>query len=243
MTAVEEFLLAISMIFSRVLPLFLFIPVFSSSILANTIVRGAFIVVFCLPMTGIVHIPEEGINSPINTMIHEFIIGLFIAVPAALPFWISNTIGEVIDNQRGATLSNSIDPSVGVESSPFSSFFLFYTNVLFLTSPAVLMLIKAVYDSYKEFPFSQQIDIYAFDYDLIWGLVDKSLLAGIIFVLPVLFFMFLTEVFLGILSRFSPQMNSFSLSLTIKSFIGISVLFIYFQIKYAEFIMRYFYNG
>ncbi|MCP4884806.1 MAG: EscT/YscT/HrcT family type III secretion system export apparatus protein [Flavobacteriales bacterium] len=225
---------------SRVLPIFLFIPFFSNTTLANMTIRGTFIVIFCMPLTGAITLPEEGIDTPFISMFYEFIVGLFIAIPAALPFWISNTIGEVIDNQRGATLSNSIDPSVGVESSPFSSFFLFYTNVLYLTSPGILLLIQSIYMSYETFPFSQQFDILTMNYDLIYSLIDTSLISGVIFVLPVLFFMFLTEVFLGILSRFSPQMNTFSLSLTIKSFIGISVLFVYFETKYMDYIMRYF---
>ncbi len=231
---------ALAIIFCRILPLFLIIPVFTSSILSNMTVRGTFILIFSLPMTTILHIPDAGFESPYEMLFNEFVIGLFIAIPAAVPFWIANSIGEMIDNQRGATLSNSIDPSIGVEASPLSTFFLYFTNVLFLTSPGILLLIQSVYDSYKTFPFSEKIDILSLDYDLLFTLIDKSLLAGIIFTLPILLFMFITEVFLGILSRFSPQMNSFSLSLTVKSFIGISVLFLYFSKIYPNYIMGFF---
>lgn len=236
----EHFLFAIAIIFCRILPIFLIIPVFTSSILSNMTVRGTFILVFSLPMTTILHIPSEEFSLPIDMLMNEFIIGLFIAIPAAVPFWIANSIGEMIDNQRGATLSNSIDPSIGVEASPLSTFFLYFTNVIFLTSPGILMLIQSVYDSYKTFPFSENLDILSLDFELLYPLIDKSLLAGVIFTLPVLLFMFITEVFLGVLSRFSPQMNSFSLSLTVKSFIGISILFLYFSKIYPNYIMGFF---
>lgn len=235
-----DFLQSIVITFFRVLPVFLFVPVFSSASISNGYVRSAFIFVFCFPLTQILHIDDDINRNILEVFFYEFLIGLFLAIPAALPFWIANAIGEIIDNQRGATISNTIDPSVGVESSPLSSFFLFVTNVLFLISPGVLFLIKSVYDSYKIFPYAVQYDFYSLDFDTIYSLMDLSLLAGIIFVLPILATMFLTEVFLGILSRFSPQMNTFSLSLTVKSFIGIGTLFLYFSKSFPSFIMGYF---
>ena len=238
--SVFDFLQSIVLIFFRVLPIFLFVPVFSSSTISNQYLRGTFIFLFCLPMIDVIHVAPNLDYNILQVFCLEFIIGLFIAIPAALPFWIANVIGEIIDNQRGATISNTIDPSVGVESSPLSSFFLFITNVLFLISPGILILIKSIADSYYIFPFAKKYDLLSLNFDMIYSLLDKSLLAGIFFVLPVLATMFITEVFLGILSRFSPQMNTFSLSLTIKSFIGIGTLFIYFSQLYPSYIMGYF---
>lgn len=237
-----DFLQSISIIFSRVLPIFLFVPVFSSSSISNAYLRSAFIFVFCLPLTEVIHIDKSVDRNILEVYFFEFLIGMFIAIPASLPFWIANVMGEVIDNQRGATLSNSIDPSVGVESSPLSTFFLFLTNVIFLISPGILILIKTVNDSYIAFPYAQKFDFYSFDFTSIYLLIDKSILAGVIFILPVLATMSLTEIFLGILSRYSPQMNTFSLSLTVKSFIGIGTLFFYFSKTYPDFIMEYFLN-
>lgn len=191
-------------------------------------------------MINVLHIDEEIKKSILEVFFYEFMIGLFLAIPAALPFWIANVIGEIIDNQRGATISNTIDPSIGVESSPLSSFFLYITNVLFLISPGVLILIKSISNSYIIFPYAEKYDFFSLKFNMIFSLIDKSLLAGILFVLPILSTMFLTEVFLGVLSRFSPQMNTFSLSLTVKSFIGIGTLFLYFSQSFPQFIMEFF---
>lgn len=235
-----EFLQSIVVTFFRVLPVLLFVPVFSSSSISNSYVRAAFVLIFCLPLTRVLYIDDSIQRNIFEVFFYEFLIGLFIAIPAALPFWIANVIGEIIDNQRGATISNTIDPSVGVESSPLSTFFLFMTNVLFLISPGILLLIKSLNDSYLIFPYAQKFDFHSLNFNFIYSLLDKSLFAGIIFVLPVLASMFITEVFLGILSRFSPQMNTFSLSLTVKSFIGIGTLFLYFSKTYTDFIIGYF---
>lgn len=235
-----DFFQSIALIFCRVLPVFLFVPIFSSATISNSYVRSAFIFVFCFPMLEVLHIDENIKRNMLEIIFYEFLVGLFIAIPAALPFWIANIIGEIIDNQRGATISNTIDPSIGVESSPLSSFFLFITNVLFLISPGVLILIKSISNTYIVFPFSTKYDFFSLEFDVIFSLIDKSFMAGILFVLPILATMFLTEVFLGVLSRFSPQMNTFSLSLTIKSFIGIGTLFLYFSKSFPPFIMGFF---
>ncbi|HDD9144882.1 TPA: flagellar biosynthetic protein FliR [Escherichia coli] len=50
----------------------------------------------------------------------EIIIGLFIACLLSSPFWIFLAIGSFIDNQRGATLSSTLDPATGVDTSEFS---------------------------------------------------------------------------------------------------------------------------
>ena len=235
-----DFLTGIAVIFFRVMPVFLFVPVFSASTISNRFVRSSFMLIFCIPFLNVLTIPEVIHRNFLEVLFYETVIGLFIAIPIALPFYIANAIGEIIDNQRGATLSNTIDPSVGVESSPMAIFFSFITNVLFLLSPGVLLLVQSINDSYALFPYAVKYDLLSMNIESIYSVMDKSLLAGTFFVLPVLIIMFLSEVFLGILSRFSPQMNSFSLSLTIKSFIGITILFIYFQKVYPSFIIERF---
>ncbi|MGL4734765.1 MAG: type III secretion system export apparatus subunit SctT [Enterovibrio sp.] len=235
-----DLFVGIATIYLRVLPVFLLVPVFSSSTISNRYVRGSFTFIFCMPFLDVLVIPDIVKYGAMELFLSEVIIGLLIALPTALPFYIATAIGELIDNQRGATLSNSIDPSVGVESSPLSSFFIYITNVLFLTSPGILLLIHSINDSYVKFPYGEVRNLLADNMDSILQIADKSLMAGVYFVLPVLLIMFLTEVFLGVLSRFSPQMNSFSLSLTVKSIIGIGMLFTYFYKIYPDYIQEYF---
>jgi len=45
---------------------------------------------------------------------------------------------------------------------------------------------------------------------------------------PVIIVFLLSELLLGMLARFSPQLNSFSLALTVKSLIGFLLLLLYF---------------
>lgn len=54
-------------------------------------------------------------------------------------------------------------------------------------------------------------------------------LKGVILAAPIIVTLFITEVALGLYSRFCPQLNAFSLSLAIKSIIAFIVFLLYFQ--------------
>uniref|UniRef100_UPI0030C763CD flagellar biosynthetic protein FliR n=1 Tax=Escherichia coli TaxID=562 RepID=UPI0030C763CD len=49
---------------------------------------------------------------------------------------------------------------------------------------------------------------------------------------PIMIVLLLSEVLLGVLSRFAPQMNAFSVSLTIKSMLAMFIVFICFSAVY-----------
>lgn len=88
------------------------------------------------------------------------------------------------------------------------------------------MLLQAIAASYQHVPlgtFAAHFNWYALG-EWLNNLVGKSL----VLCSPVLVVMFLCEIALGVYSRFCPQLNAFSLSLTIKSIIAFSVLIVYF---------------
>ncbi|XLM19521.1 flagellar biosynthetic protein FliR, partial [Chromobacterium piscinae] len=50
----------------------------------------------------------------------------------AWPFWAFHALGSVIDNQRGATLSSSIDPANGVDTSEMANLFNLFSAAVYL---------------------------------------------------------------------------------------------------------------
>ena len=67
-------------------------------------------------------------------------------------------------------------------------------------------------------------------YELLDGLVGHAIAISA----PVVAALFLSEMVLGLLSRFAPQVNAFALSLTIKSVIAFAILLIYFSATLPE---------
>ncbi|SUC25232.1 type III secretion system protein SpaR [Providencia rustigianii] len=59
--------------------------------------------------------------------------------------------------------------------------------------------------------------------------LNKAVVNGVILTAPIIVTLFISEVALGLYSRFCPQLNAFSLSLAIKSIIAFIVFLLYFQ--------------
>lgn len=91
-------------------------------------------------------------------LLKEIIIGLMIAIFIALPFCVLQITGNIIDNQRGATLSSSIDPINGVDTSELANFFNLFAVTLYLANGGVIAILE-IYDySYRLWlPFSMEL--------------------------------------------------------------------------------------
>lgn len=70
------------------------------------------------------------------------------------------------------------------------------------------------------------------------GLLDPLLSKTLIISAPVVATLLLTEALLGLLARFAPQMNAFSVSLTVKGAIALLVLILYFGAHLPDEILR-----
>lgn len=70
------------------------------------------------------------------------------------------------------------------------------------------------------------------------GLLDPLISKTLIISAPVVATLLLTEALLGLLARFAPQMNAFSVSLTVKGAIALVVLLLYFSAHLPDEILR-----
>lgn len=70
------------------------------------------------------------------------------------------------------------------------------------------------------------------------GLLDPLISKTLIISAPVVATLLLSEALLGLLARFAPQMNAFSVSLTVKGAIALLVLILYFGAHAPDEILR-----
>ncbi len=212
---------------ARIMPVFIMLPFLNSSVINNTIRFPTAL------LLGLVLWPTINQNSLSITgleyfalVLKESFIGLFLSCLINIPFWVLHAAGCIIDNQRGATISSSIDPLSGVDTSELANFFNLFCAVIFLFSGGLLATFEVIHKSYQLFePFSSDLP----DIKVIFSLITFSITQSIKIASPLIAIFLLTEALLGLLSRFAPQMNVFSLALTVKSFIGFFVLLLYFS--------------
>lgn len=211
---------------ARIMPVFLLLPFLSSNIVsANIRLPVAIFIGASLWPYSLERLPVADINFW-GVLGQELMIGLVLGILFALPFWIMHGIGCVIDHQRGATVSSTFDPMSGVDTSELANLFNLFAGALFLAGGGMLLMMETFQQSYQ---LCDPLQSCSPALKPLLGVVGQMMARIMVLASPVLVCLLLSEVILGLLSRFAPQMNAFSISLTIKSVIAFVVLILYFS--------------
>jgi type III secretion protein T len=158
----------------------------------------------------------------------EAFLGFLIGFFAAIPFWIAENVGNLIDNQRGATMGEVYSPLNGSQVSTFGIFFSQIASTLFFVGGVVFVFIGALYTSYGIWPvFAEGLEMANEAPLVMLGSFDDMLRTTVVISAPVIMVMFLATLGLGFVNRTAPQLNVFFLSMPVKSALGIAFLVIY----------------
>ncbi|EKT60898.1 type III secretion system export apparatus subunit SctT [Providencia sneebia] len=227
--SLQEILFTLVIAWGRIAPVLFFLPFLSNKLLNNGIIKNCITIYFILGLWPTIseHKMQWEIVTVIESLLYELVIGIVISLMLALPFMIANIIVEIIDTQRGETISSIIDPTIGTEASQFSVFISYIICVVFLSQDGLLVLVNIFYKSYQLLPFA--VGFSQFNSLLLGEWINQMVIKGIILAIPILITLFISEVALGLYSRFCPQLNTFSLSLSIKSISAFIVFLLYFK--------------
>lgn len=161
-------------------------------------------------------------------IIKEVFIGMVLGFMAAVPFWIFEAVGFVVDNQRGASLGAIINPATGNDSSPLGVLFNQAFMVFFLVSGGFNLMLTMLYDSFRIWdvwewtPALRRESI-----PLMLDQLTRFARMVLLFAAPAIVAMFLAELGLALISRFAPQLQVFFLAMPIKSALALLVLVLY----------------
>lgn len=225
-STIFHFMTVTSLGYLRIAPIFFLLPFLNTGSLPSVVRMPA---IAFLSFT-LVPVPENALKDLNEVMLvlvifKEVIIGLSLGCILSFPFWVYHAIGSFIDNQRGATLSSTLDPTSGVDTSELAKFLNMLSVVIYLEQDGLLHLVRAIYSSYILNP--------VFEYklpDLLYflGYLTNLMSSTIMISSPVIAVMLGSEVFLGVLSRYASQLNAFSVSMTIKSGLAFLIMIIYY---------------
>ncbi|AMB88002.1 type III secretion system protein SpaR [Pseudomonas agarici] len=222
----HTWLAAAIMAFARLAPIFFMLPFLNSSVLTGA-PRQAVILLVALGFWPSVGLPLPALDSLafFGLLLREAGIGVLLGSLLCWPFWVLHGMGNLIDNQRGAMLSNTVDPANGVDTSELANFLQLFAAAVYLEGGGMLLMVETVARSYQLCPPTSACEIsLAALLPLLDALVGKILVISA----PVVAALLISEALLGLLSRYAPQMNAFSVSLTVKSLVALMVLMVYF---------------
>jgi len=237
--ALREAIIVFGFSLPRLLTAFMMLPVFASQVMSGLVRNGvaASLVLFIWPVVAN-DAPSEGLDGLTASalLLKEVMIGFLIGFGAAVLFWAIESAGYFIDNQRGATMASSIDPLTGSQTSPFGILFVQAITVMFFASGGFAVFLGALYGSYQLWPvfsFFPSMGPEGISYFL--SVADRILSLAVLFAAPVVIAMFLSELALGLISRFAPQLNVFFLAMPVKSAVGLLVLILYIGLMLRDF--------
>jgi len=225
----QDRLSTIALMYARILPIFLLVPFFNNSAISNILVRNSIILFLIIGLW-----PSLETALPLSNMLlidigalifKEGLIGLSLGVTLALPFWIFSAVGAYIDVARGASMGSLIDPTSGQESTEAANYINFCVVVTYLELGGMRYFLETLSQSYQIISITQGFTI---NLEGVTAFLGQIITQGFILAAPILLMLLLTECLLGLFSRFTPQLNAFSISLTIKSVIAFFILSMYF---------------
>ena len=225
---VKGFLSALGLVQARLIPLFLLAPFMSKSMVPRTIAFGfaAGLGLMVTPLLTTYQMPT-GLDL-LMLLTKEAIVGMVLGYLVAIPFWMMEAVGFIVDNQRGASMSATLNPMTGHDSSPLGMMIGFGFITFFFVSGGLQVVLGLIYDSYRlwhpyEFWPKWSLDAA----ELLMAQLNRFMLSSLLLAAPVLIAMFLSELGLALVSRFAPQLQVFFLAMPIKSALGIFVMILY----------------
>ncbi|HSI84639.1 MAG: type III secretion system export apparatus subunit SctT [Candidatus Methylacidiphilales bacterium] len=228
---IRDYLFTVSICMVRMGAILSIVPILSQSLVQGT-ARNAVILAFTFLLVPMVlpTIPPGGLSSIelLKVVVKEAALGMMMGFIAGMPFWLAQSIGFMVDNQRGSSMASIFDPMAGEETSPLGSLMTKVSAVLFFTTGAFTTFLGIIYDTYKVWPvfsFFPQFNS-AFP-GFFLSLMDRLSSLTLVVAAPMIFVMFLTDLGLGMMNRFAPQLNVFFLSMPIKSALGIFIMILY----------------
>ncbi|MBT2339708.1 MULTISPECIES: type III secretion system export apparatus subunit SctT [Pseudomonas] len=221
---------------ARLAPIFFMLPFLNSSVLTG-VPRQAVIVLVALGFWAYVGVPTPALDSLafLGLMLREAAIGVLLGVLLCWPFWVVHAMGNLIDNQRGAMLSSTVDPANGVDTSELANFLQLFAAAVYLEGGGLLLMLETVAHSYR---LCAPANDCAMHLSAIHPLLDALVSKTLVISAPVVATLLISEALLGLLSRYAPQMNAFSVSLTVKSLVALVVLMLYFGVHLPDEVLR-----
>ncbi|MFD0669024.1 type III secretion system export apparatus subunit SctT [Ramlibacter sp. MAHUQ-53] len=227
----KAFLVALAYSQPRILGMFIAIPIFGRAQLPGMLRLGvaagfgALVAPTLMPQ-----VTSAGPDGAVVFLIlvKEAIVGFILGFMVAIPFWVFEAIGFLIDNQRGASIAASLNPLTGNDSSPLGILFNQAFIVFFFVSGGFLLLLEVMYESFRLWNvFSWAPVLHEGAAPFFLEQLMRIVRTALVLSAPAIVAMFLSEMGLALVSRFVPQLQVFFMAMPIKSALALLVLILY----------------
>lgn len=228
----KSWLLALGLSQPRILSMFIALPLFNAQLVPG-LLRFGLAGALGLMTVPLLHAQLASLDLASPAMwallvTKEVFIGFVLGFLAAIPFWTFEAVGFLIDNQRGASISATLNPLTGNDSSPMGILMNQAFIVFFLVSGGFSLLLGGLYDSFQLWSVTDWTpQLRPESAPLMLEQLDRLVRMALLLAAPAVVAMFLAELGLALVSRFAPQLQVFFVAMPVKSGLAVLILVLY----------------
>lgn len=219
-------------------------PIFTRFGLQQGLIRSTILLAFAMPVLPGLYIDLAGAPTPNTAEIallvaKEIVIGLILSLVLGIPLWAVAAAGDIIDMQRGAIMSEMVDPGSGDATTPTGTLFFLMAALLLVSNGWFTeVLLASLYGTYEVWPVLAPLP--SFEPDAAWRALDilqRLAETSLTLAMPIVGAILLAEFTLALALKYTQQINAMILAMSVKQIIFIMLLPVYFAS------MMYFVSG
>lgn len=164
-------------------------------------------------------------------ILKEAALGILLGVLLAMPFWMFESVGALLDNQRGALAGGQLNPSLGPDATPLGHLFKQLVIYLLIVVLGLSVLTQVIWDSYLIWPATAWLPIPAVNgFSIFLGILGDTFTHMMLYVAPFIAVLLFLEFGIALLGVYSQQLQVSTLAPPVKCLAGIGILLLYFAL-------------
>ena len=161
----------------------------------------------------------------------EAALGCVLGVLLSMPFWMIESVGALLDNQRGALAGGQLNPSLGPDATPVGHLFKQLAIFLLMVSLGLGTLTQVIWDSYLIWPPTVWFPLPAANgFSVFVELLGDTFTHMMLYAAPFIAVLLLLEFGVALLGVYSQQLQVSTLAPPIKCLAGIGIFLLYFPL-------------
>ena len=223
----HEYIITCLLLFTRIFASLSASTLFSKQILPS-IARASISLVFALTY-GMYFYNDNFSNLSglflVILIFKEIVCGYLLGVLISLPFMLVQSCGNIIDGQRGAQISSTIDPLTNTTSPIASKLLLQIFIMYFVCLNGLTLVLNIIFKSLTIVKINELIPVsLIYDYQKYIDFFSTYTTDSVLFVFPIVIVTILIDLVLGIIGSFIPQLNVTIFSFAIKGIVVFLIL-------------------
>lgn len=227
-TTLHASVVNMAVVLPRIAAAFLILPLLTAEVLPS-LARNIFLVSVAISVYPFVAASGQGTAvtgiglGPL--VLKEMFIGVIIGYAFSIVFWAMEGAGQVIDAKIGTTTAQLSDPLSGHQTSLNGAFLSHLAAFLFVATGGFGVFLGLLLESYVLWPVKSSFpELSALGPVFFVSRFDELMQLTLLLAAPALALLTLVEFGLGFVNRYAEKLNIFSLSMSIKAWLGTFVL-------------------